>query len=79
MDGDQNISFASVMISLTDGLLWFFKNLAFAVVNIAYSIGQPNLWLDWSDKKAIMRFVYFGGSVEFFFSVLLIFLKMEFL
>jgi TRAP-type mannitol/chloroaromatic compound transport system permease small subunit len=32
--------------------------------------------LDWSEKKSIMRFVYYGGSVEFFFAVLLIFLAL---
>ncbi|MCR9125284.1 MAG: C4-dicarboxylate ABC transporter permease [Rhodobacteraceae bacterium] len=50
-----------------DGLGWFFGNIAMAFVNFFTAIANPGLWLDWSDKQAVMRFVYYGGSVEFFF------------
>jgi len=40
-----------------------------AFYNIGYAITHPSLWLDWSNKEAIMRFVYYGGSVEFFFAI----------
>lgn len=59
---------------MLDALSWFFTNIANAFVNFGYAISHPQMWLDWSDKKAVMRFVYFGGSVEFFFVVLAFFL-----
>ncbi|MGC3937045.1 TRAP transporter small permease subunit [Roseobacter sp. EG26] len=59
-----------------DGVLWFFTNIGLAVYNFFYAISHPSLWLDWTDKQAIMRFVYYGGSVEFFFVVLTGFLIM---
>jgi TRAP-type mannitol/chloroaromatic compound transport system permease small subunit len=62
-----------------DGCLWVFQNLLFSFYNIGYAVANPGLWLDWSEKKSIMRFVYYGGSVEFFFSVLLIFLVLFFI
>jgi len=59
---------------MLDGILWFFQNIALAFYNFGYAITHPGLWLDWSDKQAIMRFVYYGGSVEFFFVVFTAFL-----
>jgi TRAP-type mannitol/chloroaromatic compound transport system permease small subunit len=61
---------------LIDGVLWFVTNTFMAFYNFFYAITHPALWLDWSDKQAIMRFVYYGGSVEFFFVVFTIFLLM---
>lgn len=57
------------MGALGSGILWVLQNLAEAFYNIGYAITHPSLWLDWSDKEAVMRFVYYGGSVEFFFAV----------
>jgi len=54
---------------MLDGILWFFQNIGLAFYNLGYAVTHPGLWLDWSDKQAIMRFVYYGGSVEFFFVV----------
>ena len=59
-----------------DGIVWFFTNIAMSFYNFFYAIFHPSLWLDWSDKQAIMRFVYYGGSVEFFFVVFTTFLVM---
>ncbi len=59
---------------MLDGILWFFQNIGLAIYNFFYAISHPQLWLDWSDKEAIMRFVYYGGSVEFFFVAFTIFL-----
>jgi TRAP-type mannitol/chloroaromatic compound transport system permease small subunit len=42
--------------------------------NFGYAVLHPQLWLDWSDKQAVMRFVYYGGSVEFFFVIFTTFL-----
>ncbi|MEM9344247.1 MAG: TRAP transporter small permease subunit [Pseudomonadota bacterium] len=64
---------------MLDGILWFFTELSAAAINIAWAILNPSDWLGWLSgletteaKEALLRFVYFGGSVEFFFAVLLI-------
>lgn len=54
---------------MLDALGWFFGNILGAFVNVFTALANPTLWLDWSDKQAIMRFVYYGASVEFFFVV----------
>jgi len=59
---------------MLDAIVWFFQNIGLAFVNLGYAITYPQLWLDWTDKEAIMRFVYYGGSVEFFFVVFTTFL-----
>ena len=64
-----------------DFLLWGLQSLGLGLYDIAYAILHPGLWLDWlswdnttEDKQSLMRFIYFGGSREFFFAVLDIFL-----
>ena len=57
-----------------DGIAWFARNLALAFYNLGYALSHPASWLDWSDKTALMRFIYYGGSVEFFFVVFAAFL-----
>lgn len=66
---------------MLDGLVWFFSNIGQAFVNVAYALTHPSSWLSWigglettEDKQALMRFVYYGGSVEFFFVVFTLFL-----
>lgn len=59
---------------MLDGIVWFIQNIGLAFYNFGYAITHPHLWLKWSDKEAIMRFVYYGGSVEFFFVVFTAFL-----
>ena len=59
---------------MLDAIVWFVGNIFGAFANFATAIFNPSLWLDWSDKQAIMRFVYYGGSVEFFFVVFTAFL-----
>lgn len=59
---------------MLDGILWVFQNIGLAFYNFGYAVTHPGLWLDWSDKQAIMRFVYYGGSTEFFFVVFTAFL-----
>jgi len=59
---------------MLDWIVWFFTNIAMAFYNLGYALSHPALWLDWSDKNAIMRFVYYGGSQELFFVVLTTFL-----
>jgi len=52
---------------LLDGLGWFLSNIGMAFYNTGWAIANPSAWLDWSNKESVMRFVYYGGSVEFFF------------
>ena len=59
---------------MLDAILWIFQNIGMAFYNLAYAVSHPGLWLDWSDKEAITRVVYYGGSVEFFFVVFTAFL-----
>ncbi|ETX15581.1 C4-dicarboxylate ABC transporter permease [Roseivivax halodurans JCM 10272] len=59
---------------LLDGIWWVLKNIVLAFWHLGYAITHPGLWLDWSNTEAIMRVVYYGGSVEFFFVVFTTFL-----
>jgi TRAP-type mannitol/chloroaromatic compound transport system permease small subunit len=60
-------------------------NLLEAFYNFGYVLTHPSQWLAWlpfinapmddvAVKEALMRFIYYGASVEFFFVVLVIFL-----
>ncbi len=69
---DSSVSLGDALAAVGGGLLWVLQNLALAFYNIGYAVTHPGLWLDWSNKEAIMRFVYYGGSVEFFFAVVAI-------
>ena len=79
MENEQTLSVATTVAAIYDGVIWFLQNLLFAFYNIGYASLNPGLWLDWSEKKSIMRFVYYGGSVEFFFAVLLVILVLFFI
>ncbi len=59
---------------MIDATLWILQNIGMAFYNLGYALTHPGLWLDWSDSQAIMRFVYYGGSMEFFFVVFTAFL-----
>lgn len=66
---------------MLDAIVWCFTNIAQAFVNFGYAVTHPGQWLSWmggletvEDKQALMRFVYYGGSTEFFFVVFTIFL-----
>ncbi|MGB7319763.1 MAG: TRAP transporter small permease subunit [Planktotalea sp.] len=52
-----------------DGLLWFIQNIGMAFYNFGYAITHPGSWLNWSDSQSLMRFIYYGASVELFFVV----------
>lgn len=63
-------------------LLWVFSNFLAAFPNVFAALTQPTLWLDWvswekttEDKQSLMRFIYYGASIELFFalSIILIF------
>jgi TRAP-type mannitol/chloroaromatic compound transport system permease small subunit len=62
--------------------LWVFSNFFSAFPNLFAALTQPTLWLDWvswekttEDKQSLMRFSYYGASIELFFalSIILIF------
>ncbi|MEL7280531.1 MAG: TRAP transporter small permease subunit [Pseudomonadota bacterium] len=61
---------------MLDALGWFFQSIALAFYNVLYALTNPSSWLDWvfwtnttEDKESLMRFVYYGGSTEFFFAI----------
>ncbi|MDG1336956.1 MAG: TRAP transporter small permease subunit [Tateyamaria sp.] len=70
MENEGVVSIGQVLSALGGGVVWVFQELAMAFYNIAYAVSHPGLWLDWSNKEAVMRFVYYGGSTEFFFAVM---------
>jgi TRAP-type mannitol/chloroaromatic compound transport system permease small subunit len=45
-----------------------------APYNLVAAIFTPGSWLNWSDPASVMRFIYYGASVEFFFVVFTTFL-----
>ncbi len=58
---------------MIDLIVAFVSGVGQTFYNIGYAISHPQLWLDWSDKQAMMRFIYYGGSFEFFSAVILLF------
>ncbi len=66
---------------MIDGIVWVATNIALGFYNIFWAVTNPMAWLDWvtwaateEDKLSMVRFIYFGGSTEFFFAVIDIFL-----
>lgn len=55
-------------------LIFVFSGIGQGFVNLFYVIFHPSAWLDWSDKTAMVRFIYYGASREFFFAILDLFL-----
>lgn len=51
-------------------LRWFFGNILEAFYSFGYAITHPSLWLDFANTESVMRLVYYGASVEFFFVLL---------
>ena len=48
-------------------LYWLITQIFFSFYNLFYAITHPLSWLNWSDKEALMKFIYYGGSQELFF------------
>jgi len=66
---------------MLDVIVWIFQSIGLAFYNLAYAVTNMAGWLDWvswgntqEDKESLMRFVYYGGSAEFFFICFTIFL-----
>lgn len=57
-------------------ILWVLSQFLSAFPNVFSALSQPNLWLDWiswekttEDKQSLMRFIYYGASIELFFAL----------
>jgi TRAP-type mannitol/chloroaromatic compound transport system permease small subunit len=81
MQEDSSISLSGIFGGLFDGLWWLVQNIGMAFYNLGYAVSHPKLWLDWlswasttEDKQSVMRFVYYGASVELFFVAFTLFL-----
>lgn len=59
---------------MLDAILWVLTNFALAPYHMFLAISDPASWLNWGDREALVRFIYYGASVEFFFAVVTIFL-----
>ncbi|SMY09682.1 TRAP transporter small permease subunit [Flavimaricola marinus] len=53
---------------------WLIAHIIEAFYNFGYALLHPAQWLNWGDKEALMRFIYYGASTELFFVFLVIFL-----
>lgn len=76
MENGNGAETGGFVAALADWLIWILQNAAMGFYNLAYAITQPASWLDWltwantaEDKESLMRFVYYGGSTEFFFVI----------
>ncbi|MEC3861217.1 TRAP transporter small permease subunit [Mesobacterium sp. TK19101] len=74
MDEVRAVSLGEAFAALGDGILWVLTNIGMAFYNFGYAITHPASWLNWNDPLALMRFAYYGGSVEFFYVVFTTFL-----
>ncbi|MDE2791055.1 MAG: C4-dicarboxylate ABC transporter permease [Paracoccaceae bacterium] len=50
------------------------QNLFLAFYNFGYAVSHPADWLNWSDSTALVRFIYYGASSEFFYVVVATFI-----
>ena len=74
MDNEGTTGLIDILAGLGRAAAWLAQNIAMAFWNLAHALGQPLLWLDWSNPEAISRVVYYGGSSEFFFVMFTAFL-----
>lgn len=58
---------------MLEAVLGFVRAIGMAFWNVGYALSHPQLWLDWSDKQALMRFVHYGASAELLHVVLVAF------
>ena len=55
-------------------VVWVLQNIALAPYYLITALTDPGAWLSWSNPEAVMRFIYYGASVELFFVVFTTFL-----
>ena len=76
---------ATAFGAIWNSIVWVFANILEAFYNIFYALFHPSEWLAWlpyvngnmpdaTVKESLMRFIYYGGSVEFFFAIFTVFL-----
>lgn len=54
---------------MIDALWWLVSGLGQGVLNLFSALSNPMAWLDWSNREAMGRFIYYGASKELFFAV----------
>ncbi|MBT9382401.1 TRAP transporter small permease subunit [Pseudooceanicola sp. CBS1P-1] len=59
---------------MLDAFIWLISQIGLGFYHMGYALTHPSLWLDWSDKQNLLRFVYYGGSHEFLFVFIDLFL-----
>ena len=58
MQEEATVGLSDALSALGSGVMWVVQNFVRAFYNFGYAITHRGLWLDWTDKKAIMRVVY---------------------
>lgn len=66
--------FVATLAAIGDGIVWVVQNILMSFYNLGYALANPGDWLAWGNREALARFIYYGGSVEFFFVVFTTFL-----
>ena len=81
MAANETVTFGQAIAGIGEGILWVASNIGMAFVNAVSAVVTAPSWLDWltwedtvEDKESLMRVVYYGGSVEFFFVCFTLFL-----
>lgn len=59
---------------MVDFILWVLQNIVMAPYHLLMAVFNPGAWLNWSEPTSVMRFIYYGASVELFFVVFTTFL-----
>lgn len=52
-----------------DALWWLVSGLAAGYADLFRALSNPMAWLNWSDREALGRFIYYGASKELFFAI----------
>ena len=67
MQEERSVSLGEAIAGLWDGIMWVLQSILMAFYNVGYAVTHPAEWLDWTNKESLMRFIYYGASVELFF------------
>ena len=59
---------------MIDFIVWVLQNIVLAPYYLLTALTNPGDWLNWSNPEAVMGFIYYGASVEFFFVIFTTFL-----
>ncbi len=59
---------------MLDAIGWVITQFGMAFYNFFYAVTHPASWLDWTDGKAMVKFIFYGASMDFFFVVITIFI-----